>query len=166
MTSISSPGLWFGDLNEACRLTRLCNEYAARLKRDHPGRFGMFAMLPLPDVDASLREIEYVVDTLKGDGFGLLTNYSGKYPGDAAFAPVFDELNRRRAVVFFHPTMAGYGHYFPEIPAPTLEFPFDTTRAITSLLYSGTLVRCRNVRIHILPCWRHGPHSWLSGLLD
>jgi predicted TIM-barrel fold metal-dependent hydrolase len=74
-----------------------------------------------------------------------LTNYNGRYPGDAAFAPIFEELNRRKAVVYFHPTIPGYGRYFPEIPAPTLEFPFDTTRAITSMLYSGTLKKCRNI---------------------
>ena len=146
VTSISSPGVWFGEAEETGKLARLCNDFAANLKRDYPGRFGMFAVLPLPDIDASLREIEYALDVLKTDGFGLLTNYDGKYPGDAAFAPVFDELNRRKAVVYFHPTIAGYGRYFPEIPAPSLEFPFDTTRAITSLLYSGTLLRCRDIR--------------------
>lgn len=146
VTSISAPGLWFGDDEESVRLARLCNEYAAGIRRDHPGRFGVFASLPLPDVDASLAEIEYALDTLEADGIGLLTSYGDRYPGDPAFAPVFDELDRRGAVVYFHPTNAPCSQCLPEIPAATLDFPFDTTRAVVSLLYSGTFARCRNIR--------------------
>lgn len=146
ITSISAPGLWFGDDAQAQRLARHCNDYAAGLRSAFPGRFGVFACLPLPDVDASLEEITYSFDVLKADGMGLLTNYDGRYPGDPAFRPVFDELNRRRAVVYFHPTTAGSCSCFDMVPAATLDFPFDTTRAIASLLFSGTLARCRDIR--------------------
>ncbi len=146
VTSISAPGLWFGDSGETAGLATMCNEYAASIRRDHPGRFGVFASLPLPDVDASLAEIAYALDTLQADGIGLLTSYGDRYPGDPAFRPVFDELNRRGAVVYFHPTNAPCSQCLPEIPAATLDFPFDTTRAIVSLLYSGTFARCRDIR--------------------
>ena len=146
VTSMSAPGLWFGDSQATRDLTRHCNDFAAQMQSDHPGRFGLFAALPLPDVDASLAEIEYAIDVLKADGFGLVTNYGGTYPGDAAFRPVFEELNRRKAVVFFHPNDVPCSTCLGEIPAATLEFPFDTTRAVTSLLYSGTLARCPDIR--------------------
>jgi 6-methylsalicylate decarboxylase len=146
ITSISAPGVWFGDGDAAAKLCRHCNEYADDLRRDYPGRFGMFASLPLPDVDSSMTEIDFAMDKLKADGIGLLTSYGDKYPGDASFAPVFDELNRRGAVVYFHPTNAPCSTCMPEIPAATLDFPFDTTRAIVSLLYSGTFARCQNIR--------------------
>jgi len=146
VTSISAPGVWFGESDTTNKLTRHCNEYAAELRRDHPGRFGMFASLPLPNIETSLSEIEYSLDTLKADGIGLMTNCDGKYPGDAAFAPVFDELNRRKAIVYFHPTSAPCSNCLSEIPAATLDFPFDTTRAVTSLLFGGTLARCPDIR--------------------
>jgi predicted TIM-barrel fold metal-dependent hydrolase len=146
VTSISAPGFWFGDAAATRRLCRHANDYAAALRRDHPKRFGIFAGLPLPDVDASLAEIRHALDELKADGIGLLTNYGSKYPGDPAFAPVFDELDRRGAVVYFHPTTADCNRCQPEYPPATLDFPFDTTRAITSLLYGGTFARCRNVK--------------------
>jgi predicted TIM-barrel fold metal-dependent hydrolase len=106
----------------------------------------MFAHLPLPDADASLNEIEYALDVLKADGIALVTNYDGKYPGDARFKPVFEELNRRKAVVFFHPNTPTYGTLPAGYPAPTLEFPFETTRAIGSLLYGGILARTHDIR--------------------
>ena len=88
------------------RVARPSNEYGARLASDHKGRFGNFAFLPMPHVDATLKEIEYVFDTLKLDGVGMYTNYGDKWIGDAAFNPVFEELNRRKAVVFTHPITA------------------------------------------------------------
>ncbi len=146
VTSMSTPGLWFGDHEETRQLCRMCNEYAAKIRSDHPSRFGVFASLPLPDVDASLAEIEHALDVLGADGIGLMTSYGDRYPGDPVFAPVFDELDRRGAVVYFHPTSAACSQCLPEIPAATLDFPFDTTRAIVSLLFSGTFARCRRIR--------------------
>ncbi len=124
------------------RLARDCNEYSADLRRDHPGRFGVFASLPLPDIDASLSELEYAFDQLGVDGVGLLSNYGGRHLGDPAFAPLLEELDRRAAVVHVHPiappacrgALSGY-------PDPFLEFPFDTTRVVTSLLYAGGFTR-------------------------
>ena len=145
--SISSPGVWFGDAAAAHALARDCNNYCAKLARDHKARFGHFAILALPDIDGSLREIEYAFDVLKADGIALMTNHDDKWPGDKAFAPVFDELNRRKAVVYFHPTAASFlTSVIPDIPPPTIEFPFDTTRAIVSLMFGGTLARCPDIR--------------------
>jgi predicted TIM-barrel fold metal-dependent hydrolase len=145
ITSISAPGVWFGDTNEACRIARASNEYAAQMKRDFPGRFGLFASLTLPNVETSLREIDYAFGSLDADGVVMMTNYGGRYAGAAEFRPVFDELNRRKAVVFFHPTAGPYANPLPHIPIPSLEFPFETTRAIVSLLYSGTLSYCHDI---------------------
>jgi predicted TIM-barrel fold metal-dependent hydrolase len=147
VTSMSSPGIWFGDAGQTRHLVRDFNEYAARMVGDHKGRFASFAALPLPDVDASLKEIEYAADTLGCVGFGLMTNYGDRWPGDPAFAPVFDELNRRKAVVYFHPTsVACCANVLPEIPAAIVEYPFDTTRTIIDLLYGGTLSRCPDIK--------------------
>ena len=101
--SISSPGVLL-DGSDAAEIARMANDTAAELIGRHPGRFGAFAALPLPDVDASLEEIARALDVLKLDGVGLLTHHGDVYLGAAALDPVFDELNRRRAVVFVHPT--------------------------------------------------------------
>jgi predicted TIM-barrel fold metal-dependent hydrolase len=144
----SIPGVWFGlDAPGMRRMSRQCNEYAAKMVQDYPGRYGLFASLPMSDIDGSLREIEYAFDTLKADGINLSTSFGDKWPGDPTYRPVFEELNRRKAIVFFHP-------YAPNccaglstgVPDGVLENPYDTGRAITSLLYSGSLARLRDIR--------------------
>jgi 6-methylsalicylate decarboxylase len=148
MLSISSPGVHFGSDDAARGLARSVNEFAARTAQDHRGRFGTFASLPLPDVDAALAEIGYALEHLKVDGFVMLTNYRGIYLGDQKFDPVFDELNRRHAIVFIHPTSPPcWEHIALGFPRPMIEFPFDSTRAVTNLAMSGTLERCPNLRI-------------------
>ncbi len=152
ITSLGLPGVWFGGAKAALMLARSCNEYAAKMVSDYPGRFGFFAAIPLPDQEASLREAEYALDVLRADGIALVSSYDNKWLGDPTFAPVFEELNRRKTVVFIHPAVPGCcEHLMPGIPTSTIEFLFDTTRAITSMLVNGTLSRfadCRFIFCH------------------
>ncbi len=145
--SVSAPGIWFNDSTLARYLARSANTFAAQMKSDNPGRFGSFASLPLPDVGASLGEIEYAFDSLKSDGVSMMTNYGDRYLGDPEFAPVFDELNARKAIVYVHPTTCNCSlGVMNEIPASMIEFPHDTTRTVVSLLYGGVLTRCKDIK--------------------
>lgn len=147
IASLSPWGIAFAQPAELARLARICNDYGAQMRQDHPGRFGLFAAMPLPDVDASLKEIAYALDTLKADGVGLMTSYGDKWPGDLLFRPVFEELDRRKAVVYFHPTTASCcSHTVPGLSPAAVEWPVDTARAIVSLLFSGSLLRYPNIR--------------------
>jgi predicted TIM-barrel fold metal-dependent hydrolase len=145
--SYTTPGVWTGDVQSSRHLARRSNEYAAQVRHDHPGRFGFFAALPLPDPEGSLAEAAYALDTLKADGIGLITSYGDRWPGDPAFSPVFEELNRRKAVVYFHPTAPNCcrGNLVPGVAQRISEYPQDTTRAVTSLLYSGSLLKYRDI---------------------
>ena len=146
--SVSNPGIWFGDVEHGRRLARECNEYAARLGRDHPGRFALFAALPLPDTEGSLREIAYAYDVLKADGVGLFTSYRDKWLADPAFATVFEELNRRKAAVYVHPIgPACCRNLIPGMPAAVIEYPIDTTRAIMDWVMMKSTARYPDIRI-------------------
>jgi predicted TIM-barrel fold metal-dependent hydrolase len=132
-------------LPDAPTLLRKCNDLAADLRSQYPGRFGSFASLPLPDIDASLKEVSYCLDDLKVDGFIVFTNYTGRYLGDPHFTPLWEELDRRGTVVFVHPNQPP--HDIPSVaPASVLEYPFETTRTATSLIISGAMKRYRNIR--------------------
>jgi len=147
ITSISTPGVHMGDDAAARDLARRVNEISAELIQQRPDRFGGFAALPLPDVDGALRALEYGLDVLKLDGVVLFSNARGIYLGDAGFRPLFDELERRAAVVFVHPTSS------PDPAARTLglpdsliDFTADTTRAVAQLHYGNTFARTPNVK--------------------
>ena len=147
VVSTSDPGVWFGDYDAAAALARNCNEYQARMATDHPGRFGFFTTLPLPDVDMTLTEIAYGLDVLKAQGVGMMTSYAGKYLGDPAFTPVMEELNRRRAVVFVHPLSVNCcSGLIPGVPDQVVEYNTETSRTIASLIFSGTTGRFPGVR--------------------
>jgi predicted TIM-barrel fold metal-dependent hydrolase len=151
-TAITSltPRVILKNLHRLREVARTCNEFQAKCLLEHPARFGAFALLPLPDVDAALDEIVYALDILHLDGVGVFSSVSDHYPGDSRFDPVFEELNRRNAVVFIHPTHC-------EAPAQTrlgappfvVEYVFDTTRAIVNLIHSGTVARCPDIRFII-----------------
>jgi predicted TIM-barrel fold metal-dependent hydrolase len=150
--STSEPSVYFGDAAAARALARECNEYFARLVSDHPTRFGWFATLPLPDVDGTLKEIEYAFTTLKADGVCFMSSYEGKYLGDPLFAPVMDELNRRRAVAYTHPFRGGMINMLPDGRALGITLSTETTLTIQSILYTNTATRCPDIKF----IWSHG----------
>ena len=145
--SVSTPGVHTGDSAKARMLARRCNEFAAELVSASPDRFLSLACLPLPDVDASLKELSYAIDVLGLDGFVLFTNSNGVYLGNPALEPVFEELERRKAVVFVHPNPS------PDVVAHTLglpdnvlDFPTDTNRAVAQMHYTNRFARTPNVK--------------------
>jgi predicted TIM-barrel fold metal-dependent hydrolase len=147
MLSVVQPGTWFGNVEETRKLTRQLNDYAAGLSRDHPGRFGLFACIAPPDTEGSLKEIEYAFETLHADGIGLLTSYGTLYLGDPSFAPVYAELNRRKAIVYVHPIAPNCcKNLVPGIPVGSIEYATDTTRTIAHLVFSGTTTRFPDIR--------------------
>ncbi|KAF2467788.1 amidohydrolase 2 [Lindgomyces ingoldianus] len=162
--SVSSPGTHIvpGEDELGRNLTRHCNSYAAGLKGKYPDKFGFWASLPLPDVEAALKEIDVAIDE-GADGFGLMTNYHGNYIGAPMFDPIFEKLNRVGATVFIHPSKPcvncqpgtnsaetidalPFGDHYP---IPMFEFLFDTARAVVHLFLSGTVERCPNMRFII-----------------
>lgn len=149
-TSILScvgPGVWNGNIAESRAFARDYNDYTAGLVKQYPGRFGFFAAIPLPDVEGSLKEIEYGLDTLKADGICLHASFDDKYLGDSSFLPVLEELNRRKAVIYVHPNSPSCcAKLVPDLPQAFIEFPFANTRAIASLLYAGTLSRLTDIQ--------------------
>ena len=147
ITSISAPGIYFGDLNFTRTLARECNEFSARLIKDYPQRFGAFAVLPIPDIKASLAELKYALDILMLDGIVLLTNIDGVYLGDPKFNEILSELNQRKAIVFVHPSIPPADKLpMTNFRPPILEFVFDTTRAVANLIHSGSIKRYPDIR--------------------
>ena len=172
--SVSSPGVTFADGEDAVRLARRLNEYMAGLVCEHAPRLGALAVLPLPDVDAALAEIAHALDVLDMDGVGLLSNYRGVYLGDPRLEPVMAELNRRKAVAFVHPTFPPHWDAFTlDIPAPVLEYTFDSTRMAEKLVASGTKAKFPDIALIVahgggtLPLSHQRPVKyWMGGKND
>ncbi|MGJ4788110.1 amidohydrolase [Leptospira koniambonensis] len=147
ITSISSPGVYFGNREEAISLARRCNEYAKEIKETYPGRFGSFAILPMPLPKEATEEAIYALDTLKAEGIVLLASTRGKFLGDPDFEELMAELNKRNAVVFVHPDIHPSSETLGlKTPGFILEFLCDTTRAAVNLIYSGTLEKYPRIK--------------------
>lgn len=140
------------DLDRGRKQAREYNEYGTQIGKDHRGRFGLFAALPMHDVEGSLKEIEYALDTLKADGFGISTSYGEMWLGDPKLRPIFEELNRRKAVVFVHPndspccTPATLTYEKQGISGAWIEWPMNTARTILSLMVNENLRQLPDVR--------------------
>jgi predicted TIM-barrel fold metal-dependent hydrolase len=144
--SVTAPGVHLGGPIQARALARSVNEFGAELLKDRPDRMGMFASIPLPDVDAALQEAEYALDTLSADGVVLMSNAHGRYLGEPDFEPLWAELNRRAAVVFIHPAQPA----LPRVdgtPAPLLDYVFDTTRTAVNLVLNGVMNRYPDLKV-------------------
>ena len=148
IVSLVQPASWFpDDVPLSRKLQRECNEFAARMIQDHPGRFGQFATISPPDIENSLKEIEYSFDTLKADGVGVMTSYGKQYLGDPSYAPIYEELNRRKALVYVHPTTpACCSNLVPGIPPSAVEYATDSTRTIAHVVFSGTAAKYPDIR--------------------
>ncbi len=146
MLSLTAPGIegWKGD--DRIDIARRVNDYGAKLVSGKPDRFGYLATVALPDVDAGLSEIRRCYDELGVDGICLHSNFDHIYLGDERFVPIWEELDRRRAVVFIHPTTPE-GAVLPGIPGPIEDYPADTTRSALQLVVSGHMSRFSQVRI-------------------
>ncbi len=150
ITSPTTPQVGFLPAPDAARIVHEANEYAKRLMADHPGRFGTFAMLPMPYVDECLKEIEYAFDTLKVDGIGMMTSYGDRWLGYPQFAPMFDEFNRRKSTVSTHPTTANCCvNLVHGVGDATVELGADTTRSIVKI-FSGAAQRLWRCQLHLL----------------
>lgn len=145
--SVSSPGVHFGDDYAARALAREVNEFGAQVRAERPQQFGHFASLPLPDVEGSLAEAAYALDVLGSDGVAVESNHHGLYLGNARFEPLWEDLDRRGAVVFVHPTSPPHAEDTSlGRPRPMLEFLFDTARTTSDLLFCGVLARHPRIR--------------------
>ena len=146
--STGPPGAFLGSAADGRDLARRANDALAEIVRDQPRRFAAVATLPLPDVSAALEELDRVFDQLSLDGVLLLTNVAGTYLGDPAWEPLFAALDERGAYVFIHPALPPHPLPLPH-PVWMYEFPFETVRAVTNLIYSGTLERHRRIRFQL-----------------
>ncbi|WP_216900030.1 amidohydrolase family protein [Nocardia alni] len=144
--SVSAPGTHFGDDAKARELSRANNDFTAEVVKDHPDRFGLFASLPLPDVDGAIAETAYAYDELHADGVVLMTNANGHYLGDPLYEPLWAELDARDAVVFLHPTALALP-MLPGAPTPVVDFTFDTTRTAVDMVLAGVLNRYPRMRV-------------------
>lgn len=145
--SVSDPGVDFLAPAEAAALARACNEYLARVRAEHSGRFAALAVLPLQEPALACREAAHALDELALDGVGILSSALGRYPGDAVYEPLLAELDARGAWVFVHPTAPAQRPEYG-VPVSIAEYPFDTTRAIVSLLFNGAFERYGRIRWH------------------
>lgn len=142
-----TPYVYTGPPDKARSLARQFNEYMAGLKQRFPQRFSFWADVPLPDVEGSVREAAYALDTLGADGIAVATSYGTTWLGDAAYEPLWAELDRRRALVFAHPlSNTCCTNQVPGVMDTTIEYGTDTTRTIASLLFSGMAERYPGVR--------------------
>jgi 6-methylsalicylate decarboxylase len=145
--SVSPPGAHFGDGGLEVEIARAANEGLAQLVAAEPTRYAALATLPVMDLAAALDEVAYSLDVLKLDGVMLLSNVAGTYLGDPAWEPLYAELSKRWAHVFLHPSFAPYPPPLAAVhPIWMYEFPFETTRAVCNLIYSGTADRCPGIR--------------------
>ncbi|RTL56060.1 MAG: amidohydrolase [Rhodocyclaceae bacterium] len=148
MLSVTAPGVSVGQGPEIVDMAKRINDWNAGFVSQRPDRFGLFVTLPMPDVEATLLEVERAFDELGADGVTLFTNYGGRYLGDPIFLPVLEELDRRHAFVFVHPSKPD-ASMVNGVPSPVIDYPFDTTRTATSLLFAGVMHRLTNIKISL-----------------
>lgn len=145
LISFSRSGIHHGNDENARYLTQVTNDAMAQLVSNTNKKFGFYGILPLPDLNDAMKQMEYALDTLHADGLAFASNQNGVYIGDTAYEELYAEMNRRSVVAMIHPVRAPYSWRLnPGADIP--EFLFDTTRAAITLIYNGVLVRYPNIK--------------------
>jgi len=168
IVSISAPGVAVPDVGRELEIARQVNEYCAELMRDFGTRVGAFATIPMSSVDSAVAESTYALDTLGLNGVCLFTNHNGRYLGDAELDEYMDYLNQRDAIVFVHPTLPMKEMLPPvSLDPPLVEFVFETTRAVSNMLYNGVFERYPRIRFILAHLGGTIPFiSWRLGLFE
>ena len=145
----------------SAKVVRSTNEAAAKLKQEHPGRFLFCAALPLPDVDAAIREAIYALDTLKADGIKLATNVEGQYLGAPELDTLFSVLNERKAVIILHPHRPEpvNRQVMQQTPLAMQEYLSETTRAVSNMISRNVLARYNHIKVVVPHCGAYLPLS-------
>lgn len=143
----------------SAKVVRSANEAAAKLKQRHPGRFLFCAALPLPDVDAAIREAIYALDTLKADGIKLATNVNGQYLGAPELDTLFSVLNERKAVIILHPHRPEpvNRQVMQQTPLAMQEYLSETTRAVANMISRNVLARYHDIKVVVPHCGAYLP---------
>jgi aminocarboxymuconate-semialdehyde decarboxylase len=147
--SISGSAPYFHERGAAIEGTRFANDMYAELVRDEPRRFAAFGSMPLPHVDAALDEIARCLDELGFWGMTINTSILGIPAADPRFDPVYDELNRRGAVLFLHPAGLACGSQ-PLIDSGLtwpLGAPFEDTMCVLEFMQAGFSLRWPNIKL-------------------
>ncbi|MDO4554071.1 MAG: amidohydrolase family protein [Lachnospiraceae bacterium] len=147
--SLSAPHFHFHDIDETAALARKINEFGAMLHEKFPGRFGFASVLPFPDIQMCVKEIEYSAVHLKNRIFGMLTNYEGVYLGDDSIVPIYEKLNEIGAVVILHPADPVPANNNIKLNSALMDYFFDTTRAVTNMIVNGTILKYSNIKFVI-----------------
>lgn len=98
---------YLADETQAAQAARCVNDAHAAMAGRHPGRLAAYAALPLPHIEASLAELAYCLDELGMIGVALHCECLGESVIAQRYDPLYAELDRRGAVVFFHPCVNG-----------------------------------------------------------
>ncbi len=161
--SVSSPHFYFGDIDETIQLGKDIDEEMSAYKKQYPNQFMFASSLPLPNINASIKAINYAYDVLDADAIKIPSNAHGLYPGNKKYEPLFQVLNERKAIVILHPTapLEYPKDCFTSGPLPLFEFLGDTTRAVVDLIVSGYLEKYPNVKVIVPHCG-----SFLPNIID
>ena len=143
----------------SAQTVRQTNEAAARIKKEHPGRFLFCAALPLPDVSKAIEEVKYALDVLKADGIKLATNVNGQYLGAPELDTLFSVLNERKAVVILHPHRPEpvNKQVMQQTPLAMQEYLSETTRAVSNMISRNVLARYNNIKVIVPHCGAYLP---------
>jgi len=154
LTLSSPPVEQVADPKKAVDLAKLANDEMAELVQKHPDRFvAAVACLPMNNVDAALKEVDRAINDLHFRGVQIFTPINDKPLDSPEFTPLYEKMSRYELPIWIHPhRIADYPDYRTENRSRYMIFsnfgwPYETTVAMTRLVFSGILEKYPNLKI-------------------